>query len=1043
MYPNTPEHCRPMLAARIRGAPPLFFWPEYITWASLFRPRSHAATITLPMNFFRPILLLLILSVALFVPFDSSAQTTMYGMTSNGGAYSTGTIYSMTEAGTFTRRYDFFRNLGAGPKCDMIKATDGKLYGVTETGGTNGVGTIFSYDAATATYTTVYNMTSTGGSKPVRGLVQVGTKLYGMCSEGGTSNLGTLFDYNLTGGVFTKRVDFTGTANGSKPRGRLVLAANGSLYGTTYLGGANAKGVIFQFNPTTNAYTKRWDFTTATGSQPFAGLMKASNNLLYGVTFNGGTAPNNGGVLFSFNTTGPVYAVLHEFVAADGINPLAELTQATNGLIYGSASASGANSGGTLFSFNITGSVFTKLIDMAPATGSSPFGRMIQASNTLLYGLTNRGGMNDGGFLYSLNTSSNAYTPVAELGDFGMSDAWSGLIEEPAGTLYGACNDGGTTGSGALLKFVISSSTLTEAVAMSFAQGAGPKGRLLLASNGLFYGLTSGGGTGGTGIIFSFNPGTNVLTRLADLSGANGAAPLGTLAESGGKFYGVCNAGGASNFGTIFEFNPTGSVLTKKIDLSAITGHSPPAGLFKASNGRLYGLTTAGGSNSLGTLFEYVPATNTLTVHVDFDNTTGTQPDADLFQASNGLLYGTLSSSGLYSNGSMFSFNTGTNTFTKVYDFDGFQGGFPVGEIAQTANGKLYGTCREGGTELNGNIYGLDLNTTTYTEEYAFLVADGRSPEAGLVVGSDDKLYGACQLGGVGDLGTLFRYNPTTAAYAVLTTLTATDGTNPYNGMVRDVMASTPGVQLAMKMFLEGPLNTGTGQMNDSLRVHLVIPTTEPYTGLGYTQVGGGGGETFSASLLNTTGNNAIVDWVMIELRSVALPSPVVATRCALLQRDGDVVDVNGTSPVTFNVAAGNYKVAVRHRNHLACMTLNELALSSTPNSPTLDLTNGSVAMYGTEAQKTIGSYRALWAGNIYRDAPIVQLKYTGSNSDRDYILQKIGGVVPTNTASGYFTEDCNMDYKVKYTGSASDRDVILTNIGGVVPTNTRNEQLP
>lgn len=989
------------------------------------------------MNFLRTLALLPVALMMWASP--ASSQTTMYGMTSNGGAYSTGTIYSMTEGGTFTRRWDFFRNLGGGPKCDLIKGTDGKLYGTTEIGGTNGAGTIFSYDPATGTYSTLFNMVTTTGSKPVRGLVQVGTKLYGLCSEGGANSLGALFEYNLSTSTYTKRVDFS-TTNGTRPRGRMVQAANGLLYGVTFQGGANSRGTLFSFNTTTNAFTKIRDFATATGGQPFGGMLRASNNILYGTTTMGGTSPNNGGVIYSFNTTGNTYTVLHEFIAAEGTAPLAELAQASSGLLYGSTSANGANLFGTLFSFNLTGNLLSNLHNMEASTGTLPFGRLIQASNGLLYGLTDKGALNDGGVLYSLNPVGNVYTVEVELGTKSFADAWSGLIEESTGNLYGVTNDGGTAGSGSLFKFVISTSTLTEAVAMSFAQGAAPKGRLTLGTNGLFYGVTTAGGTNGTGIVFSFNSATNTLTRLADFNATLGTSPLGTMVESGGKFYGLCNSGGTAGFGSLFEFDPAGPTLTKKQDLNATTGHSPLAGLMKASNGKLYGTTTAGGANGLGSLFDYVPSTNTLTKRVDLDATSGNLPDADLFEASNGLLYGAMGAAGLYANGALFSFDTGSNTFTKVYDFDGGVGSAPVGELAQAANGKLYGTCRDGGTELNGNIFSWDIATNTFTEEYAFLTADGRSTEAGLVLGSDNKLYGASQLGGTGDLGTVFRFDPTASSFSVLRTLAAADGTNPYNGMVRDVLPSAPGIQLSLKLFLEGPFNTGTGLMADSLRVHAVIPVLEPYTALGYTQAGGGGGETCNASVFTTTGNNAIVDWVMIELRSGASYT-LAATRCALVQRDGDVVDVNGTSPVSFNLAPGSYRIVVRHRNHLGCMTASEIALGS--STPAIDLTDGSVSMYGTEGQKTSGAYRLLWAGNIFRDSPVVAIKYTGSNSDRDLILQRIGGVVPTNTATGYFLEDCNMDFTVKYTGTNNDRNVILTNIGGVVPTNTRSEQLP
>lgn len=85
-----------------------------------------------------------------------------------------------------------------------------------------------------------------------------------------------------------------------------------------------------------------------------------------------------------------------------------------------------------------------------------------------------------------------------------------------------------------------------------------------------------------------------------------------------------------------------------------------------------------------------------------------------------------------------------------------------------------------------------------------------------------------------------------------------------------------------------------------------------------------------------------------------------------------------------------------------------------------------------------------LWAGNVTIDSPgPVQLKYTGTNNDRDPILVAVGGTIPTNTVGGYRSQDVTMDGITKYTGTSNDRDPILVNVGGTVPTNTRQEQLP
>jgi hypothetical protein len=219
------------------------------------------------------------------------------------------------------------------------------------------------------------------------------------------------------------------------------------------------------------------------------------------------------------------------------------------------------------------------------------------------------------------------------------------------------------------------------------------------------------------------------------------------------------------------------------------------------------------------------------------------------------------------------------------------------------------------------------------------------------------------------------------------------------------------------------------------------FPISEPYTALGYDHVGSGG-EQVGAAVLTTTGSDAIVDWVVIELRDPDNTGLVVATRSALLQRDGDVVAPDGTSPVTFAVPASDYHVAVRHRNHLGAMTSDPVNISTLVTN--LDLASAATITFGTNARKAItGTFpaQALWSGDVTFSG---QLKYTGSFNDRDPILQAIGGTTPTATLTDqYRQEDVNLDGTVKYTGSANDRDPILLNIGGAVPTAVRNAQLP
>ena len=242
-------------------------------------------------------------------------------------------------------------------------------------------------------------------------------------------------------------------------------------------------------------------------------------------------------------------------------------------------------------------------------------------------------------------------------------------------------------------------------------------------------------------------------------------------------------------------------------------------------------------------------------------------------------------------------------------------------------------------------------------------------------------------------------------------------------------------IQLAL--FLQGPLKSAT-LMSDTLRTQGLIPLQEPFTALGFAHVGSGG-ETITAATLNNTILGKVVDWIFVELRDKTDPSQVIGTRVGLVRDNGTAVSTNGFTNITFNTAPGDYYVAVHHRNHLGVMTSAPVALSASGASVDLRLT--STPTHGIEARAERFGRAALWSGDVNADG---RVSYTGSENDRDPILQAVGGVVPTNTIGpAYRSEDVNMDGTVKYTGTGNDRDPILVNIGGAVPTTIRVEQVP
>jgi sarcosine oxidase delta subunit len=242
-------------------------------------------------------------------------------------------------------------------------------------------------------------------------------------------------------------------------------------------------------------------------------------------------------------------------------------------------------------------------------------------------------------------------------------------------------------------------------------------------------------------------------------------------------------------------------------------------------------------------------------------------------------------------------------------------------------------------------------------------------------------------------------------------------------------------VTVTAKAFLQGPYNTTTGLMNDNLRNLSLIPTSDVYGTAPFVHVNNPGApQTTTSGVLAVTGNDAIVDWVFVELRSKANRSMVVATRSALIQRDGDVVDMDGTSNVLFNtVNKDSFFVAVRHRNHLATVT-NGLVDYKPMVQPSIDFTSPSTIVLGTNGRRQLApGILGMWSGNaslVNLSAGKGVINYNGSNNDRQAILNRLGGNA-LGTLNGYFGEDVNMDGVVKNNGSNNDRQAILSNLGG------------
>lgn len=208
----------------------------------------------------------------------------------------------------------------------------------------------------------------------------------------------------------------------------------------------------------------------------------------------------------------------------------------------------------------------------------------------------------------------------------------------------------------------------------------------------------------------------------------------------------------------------------------------------------------------------------------------------------------------------------------------------------------------------------------------------------------------------------------------------------------------TTGVNVNVKAMLEGPYNATTMLMGDNLRTFRYIPDTDPYFGI----------YTVDTTLFQTTGNDAIVDWVCVRLRDANDSTIIVDSVAALIQRDGDIVAVDNVSPINFiNSGPGDYFIEVKHRNHLAIMSDTSITLPG-PAVP-VDFFNGTTPAIGPNGMNSITS-------------PGKFLMY-GGDADGNGLIQSNDIFLewlPVRGLAGYYNGDMDMN------GFVQSNDIFL-----------------
>ncbi len=268
-------------------------------------------------------------------------------------------------------------------------------------------------------------------------------------------------------------------------------------------------------------------------------------------------------------------------------------------------------------------------------------------------------------------------------------------------------------------------------------------------------------------------------------------------------------------------------------------------------------------------------------------------------------------------------------------------------------------------------------------------------------------------------------------------------GTQELYAMNKYVLASP-------KVFLQGANPTGSPLlMSDLLRTNVayvpntlpasnLLPTADPYATPTYSTGAVRALDSDPTSVTSTAvfndlsiADNQIVDWVFVELRNItsASTSTLIQTRSGLLQRDGDIVDIDGVSPLYFkNASVGsNYAVAVRHRNHIGILSNLSVPISLGLTSTNPNLTTGALNGAASVNYLNNGSVNLLYAGNANFNSNV---RYTSFSNDKDYLyINLLGSSAGTVLTNVYHQGDLNMNRVVRYTSFSNDKDYLYINV--------------
>ncbi len=359
-------------------------------------------------------------------------------------------------------------------------------------------------------------------------------------------------------------------------------------------------------------------------------------------------------------------------------------------------------------------------------------------------------------------------TPIASFDGTNGLDPMATLTFDANGNLFGTTSRGGANGLGTVFEVAKGTTSIQTVASFSSTTGSTPQGPVTFDANGNIYGTTFGGGNLASGTVFEINKGSSTINTVALLNLlGTGSNPLGGVTlDASGDIFSTASRGLLSNAGSVFEIAHGSSTIATIGTLNTTTGTNPATGLTQDAHGNLFGMTTFGGANGFGTIFEIAKGTTTIQTLVSFTSAinggNGGLQVSGLTIDANGNLYGTAGGAGGIGGdyGSIFELAKGASSLTLLASFTSTTGDGPIGSIARDAQGDLFGVTAGGGTGLLGTVFELPAGSHTIQTLASFTGSNGADPAAGVTLDASGDLFGTTTEGGANSKGVVWEFSP-------------------------------------------------------------------------------------------------------------------------------------------------------------------------------------------------------------------------------------------------------------------------------------------